>query len=241
MSQRAPTLAPRPRLKAAGLVRLATVMLSVIFQAGLFFVAAGTQVLRAWIYYGSVLGYLALAIVALLRFFPATIEVINERGTIKNGTKAWDKLFAVFYTLLLLVTPLVAGLDVGAHASGRPSALFVPPALALTLASLLLAHWTMVANKYAELGVRIQEERGQRVVSSGPYRYVRHPLYVSVIATNLVYPLAVGSLWAYTPGALIVALFIWRTAMEDRTLKAELSGYCAYARRVRFRLLPGVW
>jgi protein-S-isoprenylcysteine O-methyltransferase Ste14 len=89
--------------------------------------------------------------------------------------------------------------------------------------------------------VRIQTDRGQTVVSDGPYRYVRHPGYASSLLAMLAIPLALGSWWALIPAALVGALYVLRTALEDRTLQAELPGYRDYAEHVRYRLLPGVW
>jgi protein-S-isoprenylcysteine O-methyltransferase Ste14 len=79
------------------------------------------------------------------------------------------------------------------------------------------------------------------VVTTGPYRYVRHPMYVGVILAFLSLPLALGSLWALVPGATCAALFVMRTALEDRTLLDKLPGYREYAERVRYRLIPGIW
>lgn len=89
--------------------------------------------------------------------------------------------------------------------------------------------------------VRIQSERGHTVCTTGPYRIVRHPMYVGVILTVLGIPVLLGSLYALIPAALIAALFILRTALEDRTLRQELPGYAEYARDVRWRLVPGIW
>jgi protein-S-isoprenylcysteine O-methyltransferase Ste14 len=89
--------------------------------------------------------------------------------------------------------------------------------------------------------VRIQEERGQQVIDSGPYAWVRHPMYLGIIVLMLSIPLILGSLWALIPGGLIGALFTVRTALEDRTLQQELPGYPEYARRIRYRLLPWIW
>ena len=101
--------------------------------------------------------------------------------------------------------------------------------------------WATAANAFFSRIVRLQLDRGQTVVSSGPYRYLRHPAYLGAIAYNL----AVGILLASWPAAAVglagALLLVVRTALEDRLLRAELPGYEDYARRVRYRLLPGVW
>jgi protein-S-isoprenylcysteine O-methyltransferase Ste14 len=89
--------------------------------------------------------------------------------------------------------------------------------------------------------VRIQTERGHRVIDRGPYAWVRHPGYVGFAGWILSAPLLLGSAWAWAPAGLALAGLVIRTALEDRTLQAELPGYRDYAARVRFRLVPGLW
>jgi protein-S-isoprenylcysteine O-methyltransferase Ste14 len=101
--------------------------------------------------------------------------------------------------------------------------------------------WSMVANAYFSLIVRIQADRSHQVVSSGPYRFVRHPGYLGSILFFLSTSLLLGSWWALIPGAAAALLIVIRTALEDRTLHAELPGYADYVERVRYRLLPGIW
>ena len=99
----------------------------------------------------------------------------------------------------------------------------------------------MGENPFFEKTVRIQSERGHRVVDTGPYRLVRHPGYLGFFAWILSTPLLLGSWWAFGPAVVSVAAVVVRTALEDRTLKAELPGYADYARCVRYRLIPGLW
>jgi protein-S-isoprenylcysteine O-methyltransferase Ste14 len=89
--------------------------------------------------------------------------------------------------------------------------------------------------------VRIQKERGQTVITSGPYRFVRHPWYAGSAAFNLLVPVALGSWAALLPALGTVGLLVYRTAREDQMLQTELSGYAAYGRQVRARLIPMVW
>lgn len=106
---------------------------------------------------------------------------------------------------------------------------------------LVLLIWAMRTNTFFARVVRIQAERGHHVISTRPYAQVRHPGYVGLCTLGLGMPLLLGSWWAFIPGALEVGLLIVRTALEDRTLQAELPGYGEYAARVRCRLLPGIW
>ena len=99
----------------------------------------------------------------------------------------------------------------------------------------------MVSNAFFVTTVRIQTERQHTVASGGPYRYVRHPGYLGTLLLHLGVPFMLNSLWAIIPASLFVLVVIVRTALEDKALHAELSGYKEYAERVRYRLLPGVW
>ena len=99
----------------------------------------------------------------------------------------------------------------------------------------------MVSNALFAATVRIQPERGHTVASGGPYRLVRHPGYLGTILLHLGVPFMLNSLWALIPGVLVALVMVIRTSKEDKTLLASLPGYAAYAARVRYRLLPGVW
>jgi protein-S-isoprenylcysteine O-methyltransferase Ste14 len=167
-------------------------------------------------------------------------EIINERGRKPKNTKRFDKVFAAVYTPLVLLLPLVAGFDFRWSWSDMALAWRWLGLVAL-LPAMILPYAAMGVNAYLTTTVRIQEERGHQVVSTGPYRYVRHPMYVGLICMGLGAPLLLGSWWAFLVGVLTTVAAVWRTSREDQTLKAELPGYAAYAQRVRFRLLPGVW
>ena len=101
--------------------------------------------------------------------------------------------------------------------------------------------WAESVNKFFEPTVRIQTDRGHKVIDTGPYALVRHPGYVAACLLFMGMPLALGSLWALIPAVLSCLLLVVRTILEDRTLREELSGYEEYTQRVRYRLIPGVW
>jgi protein-S-isoprenylcysteine O-methyltransferase Ste14 len=170
-------------------------------------------------------------------------DQLRERGQARKAenVKPWDKAIMAAYTVFLLLTPIVAGLDAGHF---RWSA--VPlPAKALAWLGLILAgaliFWALATNTYLSRMARIQDDRGQVVVTAGPYRYVRHPMYSGIILLFICMPLALGSWWALLPGVAIGVLFLFRTTKEDRMLREELPGYVGYAQRVRHRLAPRVW
>jgi protein-S-isoprenylcysteine O-methyltransferase Ste14 len=105
----------------------------------------------------------------------------------------------------------------------------------------MLTNWAVSANRFFSAVVRIQRDRGHRVVDTGPYRLVRHPGYLGSMIHMPGAALALGSMWALPLVAAVAAVMVARTALEDRTLRAELGGYEEYSRRVRFRLMPGLW
>jgi len=147
-------------------------------------------------------------------------------------------VFAIFYFVGIL---LVAGLDKRFGWTGLfPLAIEIVAFVLYALGSALFS-WAMISNAYFSTAVRIQEERGHAVCSTGPYRFVRHPGYVGGMLQSLVAPLMFGSLWVLIPGVLAALSLAIRTALEDRTLQNELGGYREYAQRVRYRLLPGIW
>jgi len=113
--------------------------------------------------------------------------------------------------------------------------------LAGILAGYALGSYALVENRFFSGMVRIQTERGHQVVSSGPYRWLRHPGYAGALITYLGTPLFLDSVWGFVPVVLLAILLVVRTRLEDRTLQEELPGYRDYAGRVRYRLLPGVW
>jgi protein-S-isoprenylcysteine O-methyltransferase Ste14 len=159
----------------------------------------------------------------------------------KRGGKRWDTAIMGIVGLGTIARCIVAGLDV--RHGWTTGMLWAFQALALVIAALsyALVVWATGSNAYFSLTVRIQKERGHAVATGGPYRFVRHPSYVGGILFELAAPILLGSWWALIPGMLNAILFVVRTALEDKTLQAELDGYQDYAARVRYRLLPGVW
>jgi protein-S-isoprenylcysteine O-methyltransferase Ste14 len=101
--------------------------------------------------------------------------------------------------------------------------------------------WAIVANEFYVSTVAVQPERGHRTIDRGPYAIVRHPGYLGIIVMELAIPLVLGSLWALIASGLAAAVLLLRAGLEDRVLRAELPGYAEYARRVRARVVPGVW
>ena len=207
--------------------------------AVILFAAAGTlSWMRGWVYSLYMLLLEVCTLIILARRAP---ETLKQRGALHAGVKTFDKVFAAGWLALVLITPLVAGFDaVRFRWSSMPIFTLIVGAALLVVVS-IFGTWAMVENEYFEQFVRIQTDRKHRVVTSGPYRIVRHPGYAAAIPGALGVPLMLGSWWTFAPVGAVILLLIIRTALEDQTLRKELEGYEAYARRTRFRLLPGIW
>ncbi len=206
------------------------------------FIAAGRlNWVWAWVYVGIVVSFTLVSRIAVIRTNP---DLLAERAQSldREDVKGWDRLILFF---LLLIGPLammiVAGLDERFDWSPQIRLAFQLVALAIMVLGYIVSTWAMAVNRYYSAVVRIQKDRGQTVVTDGPYRFVRHPSYATGIVAYLMTPILLGSLWALIPCSLVALGTIIRTALEDKTLLEELDGYEDYARRVRYRLLPGVW
>lgn len=230
--------APSQGLNKDGRRRLGQVAFTYILYALLLFIPAGSlRWWNAWVYLGmSVLAILTVGLY-VMRKNPGAI---NERGRSSKKTKPFDKVFGVLTLPLHLGSLVVAGLDFRFGWSIVPLWAQIAGFLGL-VPGFLMPYWVMLVNTYAATTVRVETERGQHVITTGPYRYVRHPFYTSVILGYVFAPLAFGSWWMAVPSALLIALFVWRTANEDQTLQEELPGYREYTRQTRYRLVPGIW
>lgn len=231
-----------PRLNVYGYNSIGKHLGMVLVVCGPLFIGAGTlQWDWAWVFSAlTLMGWVILSLVLTI----ANPELLNERGKrVRDlkGTKRWDWGVMTVYSILLVATPMVAGLDYrNAWSSPVPDGLKII-GMAVLVISFIPLTWSMAVNRFFEPTVRIQTSRGHQTVTAGPYRYVRHPGYVGVILQFIAIPLSLGTSAAWVPALLGAVLYVVRTALEDRTLRAELPGYEAYAERVRWRLLPGVW
>jgi protein-S-isoprenylcysteine O-methyltransferase Ste14 len=214
---------------------VATLLILVLF---LFVPAGGIRWARGWLFLLVVVILLGAAALYLWRINP---EIFAARSRIHPGTKRWDRILLGFLFPAMLAIVPVAALDDGRFHWSRMSWWFVGLGYFLLTIAMAITAWAQAVNRFFEPGVRIQTERGHHVVDTGPYAIIRHPGY---FAACLLFPgiaLALGSWWALIPAAFAALLIVIRTKWEDRMLHAELDGYAAYAKRVRFRLVPGVW
>jgi len=189
---------------------------------------------RFWVYAAIWLG---AALYGLLSVDPT---LLTERR--KPGGRTLDPWTLLGIRVCAVTSAVVALVDIDrVHWSDTvPEAIRIP-AMMLYAAALLLAVRAMIANRFFSIAVRIQADRGHRLVSSGPYRIVRHPGYLGMGVACPASVLALGSWLALVPALLYALLIVRRAALEDRYLRTELDGYAAFAARVRYRLIPGVW
>ncbi len=221
------------------LARGAQVGMSFLFMLAILFGAAGRlDWAWAWIFLGIYVIAVTINATFMLRHSPDTLA---ERGQ-ASLTRTWDKVVSGLWALgQYLLLPLVAALDIRFSWSSEVALEWHIAGAVLFGVGLALFSWAMITNAYFSTAVRIQTERGQTVCTSGPYRFVRHPGYCGTVLQSLGAPLLLGSWWALLPGLLAIGAIVARTALEDRTLRAELPGYVDYAKQTQYRLLPGVW
>jgi len=173
--------------------------------------------------------------------FRLNLDLLTERLGARKGAKPWDIAITGALGLYQLARYIIAGLDQRhGWTGGFPVAVQLSAWVACALGYALFV-WATASNPFFSQIVRIQPERGHAVVTGGPYRWVRHPAYLGGIVYELLVPVLLASWWAMILSAFTALLLLLRTALEDRTLQAELAGYADYARQVRNRLLPGTW
>ncbi|WP_368516803.1 methyltransferase [Rhizobium sp.] len=179
--------------------------------------------------------------IALLIMRRVNPVIFRARSRFQAGTKRWDLILVSLICFGMIAEIPLGSLDAGRMRwSAMPTSIVILGYLLLA-AGIALGTWAQAVNRFFEPGVRLQRERGQHVISNGPYAYVRHPGYVSAILVFAGLALALGSWWALIPAGWASAVLILRTSWEDALLHSELEGYADYAGRVRFRLLPGIW
>jgi protein-S-isoprenylcysteine O-methyltransferase Ste14 len=186
-------------------------------------------------------GYLGVwAAAVLVGAFVVDPTLVKER--LRPGPGGQDYVTAVVFTPLWLGQCVVAALDVGRfHWSDTVPLGGQALALVAMAAALAVVVWATAVNPFFSSVIRIQTDRGHHLITSGPYRYVRHPAYAACPFLFIGGGLALGSWLAALIGLLMVLPVLRRTALEDRILREQLQGYAAYSQQVRYRMFPGVW
>jgi protein-S-isoprenylcysteine O-methyltransferase Ste14 len=203
-----------------------------VFTLSLLLVSAGRWNVP-WFYFYTGLVWGSAGLINTM----APRELVRERMKPPSDRDAQSRRIAL---PLMIGHYVLAGLGVRFGWTPVPLAVRVT-GLALVAAGMGFVGWTLLENPFASSAVRVQEDRGHRVITSGPYALVRHPMYFGVVLFSLGSGPALGSWWSALPILAILPVFVRRTLLEDRMLRDELPGYQAYAQKVRWRVIPGVF
>jgi protein-S-isoprenylcysteine O-methyltransferase Ste14 len=215
------------------------VAVTLIILAVLLFVPAGRITwTRGWLF---LLVFTLLMFGAIVYFRRVNPQMFAIRSRVHPETKRWDKVVIGLLFLAMFAIPLVAGVDDGRFHWSSMSRLLMGLGYLLLITGWIGVAWAETVNPFFEPGVRIQTERGHRVIDTGLYAIVRHPGYVAASVMFAGFAISLGSWWALIPAGVGSLVLVLRTVWEDRTLHVELPGYATYATRVRFRLIPGIW
>lgn len=193
--------------------------------------------LEAWIF------VFLCALNFILIILLAEPDLVAERSSFltHENVKTWDKLLVSLIGISMGSVPLIAGVDSLLNWSPTFSLSTKILSFLFIIAGMALVTYSMIKNRFFSGAVRIQDDRGHQVISSGPYRWIRHPGYVGMLLTWIAVPFFLDSIWAIIPAMLFTILLVIRTIMEEKTLKAELEGYREYTNQVHYRLIPGIW
>ena len=195
---------------------------------------------EAWVY--AIIGILGVAVSRLIasRRNP---DLLVERARFLqlDDAKSWDKILAPLVGFGGGLIPLVAGLEAMIYWPTPFNITVKFLALTFILVGYALGSYALIENRFFSGMVRIQTDRGHQLVSSGPYRWIRHPGYTGALLTYLATPFFLDSRWSFIPALFITIVLVIRTRLEDEVLQNELEGYRAYMKQVRYRLLPGLW
>lgn len=210
-----------------------------IFCALLFGGAGTIAWTEAWLYIFIQISCWALMVLWLRKHNPELMKVRAEFW--KRKGKPWDKAIVILLFVAFVPLYILPGLDAIRYQWSHVTLpLKIIGFFGIVLSSGLM-FWAMRANPYSSTVVEIQADRGHKTITTGPYQYVRHPMYVGAILWVFSVPLALGSLSTLVLSIILTSLILVRTHLEDKMLQKELDGYTAYAGAVKYRLIPGVW
>jgi len=208
-------------------------LFTLVFCGGILLISGAWASPLLWTYLA---GVSAVFLYALTSLDP---DLARERFHPPAPGAAAGALFLIRLTALatLIVTPL----DMRFHWSAPVPVALRIAAMVGSLGGYLFCFRAMMTNRFFSPVIRIQEERGHRVVDAGPYAVIRHPGYAGMIVGVPLMPIALGSWWGFAIASLYALLILNRVTVEDRFLRANLPGYVEYSTRVRSRLVPGIW
>lgn len=214
---------------------ISRVALFVLISLLVLFLPAGTPAYwQAWMY---LLSLLIPAGLVLSYFYRNAPDFLERRMNFKERSQTQKRIVGIGDLIILLVF-LLPGFDRRWGWSQVPAGLSIAAQAGVLLGYALIIR-VFLENRYASRVVEVTDE--QKVISSGPYAVVRHPMYTATILFYGLTPLALGSYWAMIPAALFIPVLVLRILDEEALLRRELPGYSEYTRKVRYRLIPWVW
>jgi protein-S-isoprenylcysteine O-methyltransferase Ste14 len=217
-------------------VRFSAFALAILWPAGTWMWWQAWVLIAIWLIFAFATG------LYLSRHDPALLAERLKASPVQEGQKTWDKILMTVMLVPGIALAVVPGLDVvRLQWSTVLPAWAQLAALILHLPCLLAVFWVMRENTFLSRVVKIDKEREHHLIRTGPYAVVRHPMYSAIIVLVLATPVALGSRYGLVPAAILIALLVLRTCLEDRTLHEELPGYPDYAQEIKYRLIPGVW
>ena len=224
------------------MIWLSFVVRITLFAVGLMWPAGTWRWWEAWVLVGLWTVYGLVIINYLLRNDPTLLAERLKLVPLQKEQKVWDKALMLLFFIAGIGLYMLPGFDVMRYEWSDPLPLWVRvTAMLVHVPCLILLVWIMRENTYLSQVVKIDKKRAHKVITTGPYALVRHPMYTVAIILLFAVPLALGSRFALMISLFLTLLLIIRTYFEDRTLHTELDGYPEYAKQTTYRLIPGIW
>ena len=218
------------------IVRLTLFAIALMWPAGTWSWWEAWVLVILWTLYGLV------TTIYLLHHDPELLVERLKLVPLQKEQKGWDKALMLLFFIAGIGLYLLPGFDVIRFEWSDPLPLWARvSAMLVHIPCFILLVWIMRENTYLSQVVKIDKDRGHKVISTGPYAYVRHPMYTVAIILLFAVPIALGSRFALILSLFLTVLLMIRTYFEDRTLHAELDGYPEYAKKTIYRLIPGIW
>jgi protein-S-isoprenylcysteine O-methyltransferase Ste14 len=219
---------------------VARFIFGLLFFGGAFFGTAGTfNWPEAWIY--LFIQY-SLSIYIVLWLKKNNPALLKDRMTyMKKTSKGWDKAITIASFPFMIALLVIPGFDAVRYQWSYVSTPVKVVSFLIIFASFLVFFRVMKENPFLSRVIEVQKERDHKVITTGPYRIIRHPMNAGVIPLFFCIPLALGSLYAIVPAIFFLIIIVIRTHLEDKTLHKELEGYAEYAQKTKYKLVPGIW